>query len=90
MAEPTQEEIRETLIHWKKATLDRNLRELQVEILRIKLSNGSKGLIQMLQQEYDRMEKELDALQKKNQKNLHRQPIQPVHQGESELEVSTS
>ena len=48
----TKQEIEETLTHWKKMNLEKNLRKLQVEILRLKLGGGSQGLIQHLQQNY--------------------------------------
>jgi|10_taG_2_1085330.scaffolds.fasta_scaffold00281_32 hypothetical protein len=61
--------------------LEKNLRKLQIEILRLKLGEGSRGLIQHHQQNYDEMEKELDVLQEKDQKNMDGHTIQQLHQG---------
>ena len=65
-----------------KANLDKNLRKLQSEILRLKLSKGSMGLIQQLQLEYDKLEKELNVLQNKDKKNVDGHIVQQLHQGE--------
>ncbi|HIG58206.1 MAG TPA: hypothetical protein EYF95_04730 [Flavobacteriales bacterium] len=59
MTEPTAEEIRRTLSHWRDETLEKNLRELQSEILKLKLGKGSVAMIQNLQQEYDKRKSEL-------------------------------
>jgi len=59
MTVPTPEEIKRTLSHWRNETLEKNLRELQSEILRLKLSEGSAVVIQRLQQEYDKRKSEL-------------------------------
>lgn len=65
-----------------KANLDKNLRKLQSEILRLKLSKGSMGLIQQLQLEYDKLEKELNVLQSKDKENVDGHIVQQLHQGE--------
>jgi len=59
MTEPTAEEIRRTVTHWRDAILEKNLRELQSEILRLKLSESSVAVIQRLQQEYDKRKSEI-------------------------------
>ena len=67
-----------------KENLEKNLRKLQSEILRIKLSKGSMGLIQQLQLEYDKLEKELNVLRKnKDKENVDGHDLQQLHQGES-------
>jgi hypothetical protein len=59
LTEPTAEEIRRTVAHWRDEVLEKNLRELQSEILRLKLSEGSVAVIQRLQQEYDKRKSEI-------------------------------
>lgn len=67
-----------------KENLEKNLRKLQSEILRIKLSKGSMGLIQQLQLEYDKLEKELNVLRKsKDKEDMDGHDLQQLHQGES-------
>ena len=67
-----------------KENLEKNLRKLQSEILRLKLSKGSMGLIQQLQLEYDKLEKELNVLRKnKDKENVDGHDLQQLHQGES-------
>lgn len=83
MKELTEEQIQDVLIHWKEKTLEKNLRKLQVEILKHKLGGEGQGLVQHLQQNYDEMEKELNVLQEKNKKNVDGHPVQQLHKGES-------
>jgi len=59
MTAPTSEEIRRTVTHWRDEILKKNLRELQSEILRLKLGEGSVAVIQRLQQEYDKRKSEI-------------------------------
>jgi len=40
------------------------------------------GLIQQLQLEYDKLEKELNVLQNKDKKNVDGHIVQQLHQGE--------
>ena len=83
MKELTEEQIQDVLIHWKEKTLEKNLRKLQVEILKHKLGGEGQGLVQHLQQNYDEMEKELNVLQEKNKKNVDGHSVQQLHKGES-------
>jgi hypothetical protein len=59
MTEPTPEDIRRTVTHWRNEILEKNLRKLQSEILRLKLGEGSVAVIQRLQQEYDKRKSEI-------------------------------
>lgn len=82
MVKPSKEEIKVVLEHWTEANLEKNLRKLELEILKLKLTGGSMGLIQKLQQEYDKIKAELDVLQSKDKKNVDGHPVQQIHKGE--------